>query len=160
MDDIASLRPERVLDVGCGPGVLMEMISDALPDAMVYGADPSHSMVAIARKRLSEKIINEKVQVIQGNSQSIDYNLKFDVIVTTMSFHHWEEKGKSLRYLKTLLNENGSIIIYETLGSSNAREGGKMRHSLSEAEAEVIEVEGLKKAVTVDKDIISVKLTL
>ncbi len=158
--DISQYNPRKVLDVGCGPGVLIGMLSDAVPDAKIYGADPSPSMVAIARKRLSEKILSGKVVVTQGSSLDVGYDEKFDLIVTSMSFHHWEDKGKSLGYLKSLLAEGGSIIIYESLGSNSAGEDGKMRHSLSMAEAEEIRVDGLHKTVKADGDLISVKLSL
>lgn len=160
VEDIASHNPKKVLDLGCGPGVLIEMLSSRLPDSRIFGADPSSSMVSIAGKRLSRMIAQQKVAIMQGDSQNIGFDEKFDLIVTTKSFHHWEDREASLGYLKTLLNENGSIIIYESLAKEDPGDNGKMHHSLSVPEAEKINVEGMNKTVSVKGDIISVKLSL
>ena len=47
------LRPgERVLDIGCGPGMLAcEMAGVVAPRGRVHGVDISPSMLAIARER-------------------------------------------------------------------------------------------------------------
>jgi ubiquinone/menaquinone biosynthesis C-methylase UbiE len=41
--------PVRVLDVGCGTGTRWTALKRRLPNAVVYGIDPSHEMLALAR---------------------------------------------------------------------------------------------------------------
>lgn len=45
--------PARVLDVGCGPGVVAARILDALPGADVTGVDGSPTMLELAGERLA-----------------------------------------------------------------------------------------------------------
>lgn len=47
---------ERLLDVGCGTGVLLEALSASVPDAQLSGADPSPEMLEVARKRLGKAV--------------------------------------------------------------------------------------------------------
>lgn len=50
---LLAVRPgERVLDVGAGPGQLLEAIAGtAGPDGVAHGIDPNPSMVQMARRR-------------------------------------------------------------------------------------------------------------
>ncbi len=45
---------DRVLDVGCGTGLSLELLRNATgPDSMVYGFDQSPDMLALARQRVN-----------------------------------------------------------------------------------------------------------
>lgn len=159
VNDVSSLGPESILDVGCGPGVLIKMLSDSLPRTKVYGADPSRSMVDIARKMLRNRIEENTVHITIGDSKHIEFDRKFDLIITSMSFHHWDDQKGSLEYLVSLLERGGSIIIYENHRDSSKDSNKKHYHSMSEKESASIEVEGCRKSVRVEGGIISVKLT-
>src|SRR5262252_7862054 len=51
------LRPaDRLLDVGCGTGALLERLSRIHPPSLLAGVDPSPEMLAVARTKLPEGI--------------------------------------------------------------------------------------------------------
>src|ERR1700694_3580075 len=49
---IALARPQRVIDLGCGPGNSTELLVARYPDAEVIGLDSSPNMLSQARVRL------------------------------------------------------------------------------------------------------------
>ena len=52
------LQPDdRVLDVGCGTGVLLEALSNTTPGAKLAGIDPSEDMLALARERVDGTVV-------------------------------------------------------------------------------------------------------
>jgi ubiquinone/menaquinone biosynthesis C-methylase UbiE len=52
------LQPDdRVLDVGCGTGVLLEALSNTTPGTKLAGVDPSKDMLALARERVDETVV-------------------------------------------------------------------------------------------------------
>jgi trans-aconitate 2-methyltransferase len=60
VDRIGATSPRRVVDLGCGPGLLTAVLADRWPDAQVNGVDSSPEMVARAtaldQPRLSFKL--------------------------------------------------------------------------------------------------------
>ncbi|MCL4362018.1 MAG: class I SAM-dependent methyltransferase [Candidatus Parvarchaeum sp.] len=148
-NDIKKYRPRRILDVGAGPGDLSLLLSK-IKKAEVYCVDPSPSMKRIAeRKIIKNEIKNVKYEL--GSSRHILFSEKFDLIVTTISFHHWKEKEKSIKYLLKKLNARGIFIIYEfcydKLNGFQKMSIGK--HSLSIKEAEKYRFKGYKKNIEV-----------
>ncbi|MCL4372974.1 class I SAM-dependent methyltransferase [Candidatus Parvarchaeota archaeon] len=143
--DIKKYRPKRILDVGAGPGDLAILISK-LKNIELYCVDPSYSMKRIAEKKFTRNRI-KNVRYELGSSRNIPFNEKFDVIVTTISFHHWKEKERSIRYILNRLNKKGIFVIYEfcydKLNAIQKISIGK--HSLSIKEAESYKFKGYKK---------------
>jgi len=94
---------KRVLDFGCGTG----LVSLELDAKEILGVDLSCEMV---------KIFNKKAQILGKNAKAIcedvkNVNNKFDVIVSSMVFHHIENIKEMLRILSEKLNSNGKLFI-------------------------------------------------
>lgn len=53
---VGAIAPRRVVDVGCGTGVLTELLADRWPQARVEGFDSSPEMIAEARSRGSARV--------------------------------------------------------------------------------------------------------
>jgi ubiquinone/menaquinone biosynthesis C-methylase UbiE len=98
---------ERVLDVGCGTGVLLERIVDRYPDVRVTGVDLSPAMLAQARHRLPPRVTLEVADAealpFPGNS--------FDLVLSLSSFHFWPAPGLSLAELRRVLRPGGRLVI-------------------------------------------------
>src|SRR5262245_53158000 len=43
----------RILDVGCGTGVLLHVLSHVVPDAQLAGIDPCGAMLTVARRKIA-----------------------------------------------------------------------------------------------------------
>lgn len=105
LDYIPSNHPLKILDYGCGSGLLTEYIASQFPSALVCGYDSSEEMVNLARKRKRYK---------QGYFYStLDFEAQsFNIIVLSSVMHEVEEKEELLTYLSSLLKkEKGSKII-------------------------------------------------
>lgn len=101
----------RLLDVGCGPGTMLEMILDSFPDAArIDGIDLSGEMVKQANSRLPD----QRVNVIEGTIDTINLLEDFyDIELCMHSFHHYPRPLKSLTCMGRVLRKKGILIIAE-----------------------------------------------
>jgi ubiquinone/menaquinone biosynthesis C-methylase UbiE len=134
VNDIMEAGVRTVLDVGTGPGdVPIRLAKEGGVNA--FGIDPSKDMIGIAVWR-SRKM--DRVRFATGSSRHVPFKMKFDIICTSISYHHWERKAESLDYLSGFLGKGGEIRIYEF----NSR---KLRGVARGAKAHALRMDELRK---------------
>ncbi|WP_164842262.1 class I SAM-dependent methyltransferase [Actinoplanes solisilvae] len=98
----------RVLDVGTGPGRVPRALALAEPSWIVEGVDLSPQMIAYARQRSSA------VSYAVGDVAALPYpDASFDLIVSSLSQHHWSDVHGGLRDLRRVLRPGGRLWIYD-----------------------------------------------
>lgn len=102
-----TLQGERVLDVGCGTGVLLERIVDRYPDVRATGADLSPAMLAQARRRLPPRVT---LEVADAEALPFPAN-SFDLVLSLSSFHFWPAPRLALAELGRVLRPGGQLVI-------------------------------------------------
>lgn len=115
---VAETAPSTILDVGCGPGDLLLKTAADNGNMKLYGVDPSPHMVEIAERKIRSMGLQDLVKVELGSSRKVPFGEKFDLIISSFSFHHWKEQEGSLGYLLNLLGKSGRLVILELNGES------------------------------------------
>jgi ubiquinone/menaquinone biosynthesis C-methylase UbiE len=104
---IAGLRRgERVLDVGCGTGVLTRLAADAVgPEGLVVGIDPGPAMIGVARLKAART--HSRATFELGVIERLTFgDGAFDVVLSSFMLHHlpadvkWAGLGEVWRVLK------------------------------------------------------------
>src|SRR5438128_1552764 len=113
--DIAPVLSEgKVLDAGTGPGTLAREIARRQPQLQVYGIDLSEDMIRLARAHAKREQLEERVHFDVGNVAHLPYpDHSFDLVVSTISMHHWYELEQPLRDLYRVLRPGGRLWIYD-----------------------------------------------
>jgi ubiquinone/menaquinone biosynthesis C-methylase UbiE len=102
-------RPHDVLDVGCGTGRLLEAVATRFGDARLTGVDTSAEMVAEARRKHEG---DERFVFEQGNAAALPFPPEsFDVVSSTMSFHHWADQAGGVREVSRVLRVGGLFAL-------------------------------------------------
>jgi ubiquinone/menaquinone biosynthesis C-methylase UbiE len=112
--DIAQLAPEgaAVLDVGTGPGVLLVELAALRPDLRLTGVDLSADMISSAQRNLRPVADRATAQV--ANVTSLPFaEQSFDLIVSSLSLHHWDEPEAAVPELARVLRPGGRVHIYD-----------------------------------------------
>lgn len=99
-------RPGRVLDVGCGTGLLTSRIRLELPRSTVVGCDFSPGMLERARRR------NRRVRWVQANALELPFDdFAFDAVVSTEAFHWFPDQSAALAEFFRVLAPGGHLLV-------------------------------------------------
>ena len=110
--DLDLAAPMRVLDVGCGTGVLATRIKLRCPAVEVAGLDPTPSALAIARARAAGRGLS--IDWYEGLAEQLPFpDASFDRVVSSLAFHHIPPHVKSpaLRECLRVTRPGGRILI-------------------------------------------------
>lgn len=95
----------RVLDVGCGTGILATRICRDVRPEVVYGCDPSAGMLEQARER------SRDVEWLQGSAEEVPlHDGSLDAVVTTEAFQFFDQPA-ALKEFARLLEPDGVVVI-------------------------------------------------
>lgn len=106
-------KKQRVLDLGCGTGVLTRMIADELDakeGGYCIGIDAAAKMIHVARKKRA----NETCRFEVAAAEDLPYeNGSFDAVVSSLFFHHvpLDLKEKALSESFRVLRSQGRLVI-------------------------------------------------
>ena len=98
---------DRILDVACGTGALLQMISALNPGATLFGADLSPEMLGVAQSRLGSAA---ELCIARADKLPFDSG-SFDTVVTTNAFHFFPLPGPALGEMSRVLKPNGRLVI-------------------------------------------------
>lgn len=108
--DHADLRStDRVLDVGCGPGVALCAASAQV--ASIAGVDPTPGLVKVAARRCRRRA---NVDVREAEASRLPFlPNSFTVVWAIASLHHWPDRPGGLAEVHRVLRDGGRILIAE-----------------------------------------------
>lgn len=103
---------DRVLEVGCGPGVALAEAARRATGGYVLGLDRSAVMVGQARRRNRAAIAAGIVDVRLGSAEALlDFDEPFDRILAVNSLGFWRDPVARLEDLRKRLRSGGTIAI-------------------------------------------------
>lgn len=100
----------RILDAGCGTGILIEKLLKLNPKVIVLGVDISKEMLRIAKIRLGRY---RNVKLLKEDIENLKLREKFDLIISNSSIHYLYNLDKVIINFKSLLNKNGELILVD-----------------------------------------------
>jgi len=103
--ELAALKgDERLLDAGCGTGMMALRIAARHPDCTVHGIDISPKMIAVARRDAEMQGLAVDFRV--GSITDLPYpDSSFDVVLTNIMYHHLDlaEKRQAVSEIARVL---------------------------------------------------------
>lgn len=106
IDALGPVRHARVLDIGCGTGLLPCRLIDSFPGARVVGCDFSGGMLAHAAAR------GAAVRWVQGDAGRLPFaDQVFDAIVSTEAFHWFPDQAAALAEFFRVLTPGGRLLL-------------------------------------------------
>jgi SAM-dependent methyltransferase len=118
--DIAANSPDgaRLLEVGCGPGRLSILLARRY-GLDVTGLDLDPAMIERARAN-AERSGNgggRRPSFLVGDVSSLAFpDGSFDVVVSTLSLHHWADPTAGLTEIGRVLSSGGRALVWDFRG--------------------------------------------
>ena len=115
---------DSVLEVGFGPGVIIQRLSELATAGHVAGIDPSREMVEQARVRNMAAIRSGGVDLRHGSVESLPFDdNRFDKALAINSMQVWPDAVVGLREMRRVMKPGGWIAIGFTRHSGRPNKG-------------------------------------
>jgi ubiquinone/menaquinone biosynthesis C-methylase UbiE len=111
---VARIRRGEAADLGCGPGQLVIELARRSPGLRVTGIDLSDEMIARGQDNARRAGVADRVSFRRGDAQQIPFpDASLDLVVSTLSLHHWSDPVAVLDEIARVLRPGGSFLIFD-----------------------------------------------
>jgi ubiquinone/menaquinone biosynthesis C-methylase UbiE len=110
--DVADPRPgERVLDVGCGTGIVARQVASRVEaTGKVTGLDVSPNMLAVARATATREGLT--IEWREGNAERLPFpDSSFDLVLCQFALMFVTNKAVALAEMRRVVAEDGRVLI-------------------------------------------------
>jgi ubiquinone/menaquinone biosynthesis C-methylase UbiE len=118
-------RPgDKILEVGFGPGVAIELLLQRVPAGFVAGIDYSQEMLAQAAARNAAALRDRKIDLRYGSAERLPYaDASFDKALAINSMQAWPDARAGLRQIHRVLKHGGTVVLAFTVDSGQSQQG-------------------------------------
>jgi len=104
---------DRVLDIGCGPGVNLALLREAVgPTGQVVAVDYSPEMVAKARERINGHGW-ANVEVVRADATRVTFEEPFDAAIASLSMSVMPDARRAVENVHRLLAPGARFVVVD-----------------------------------------------
>ena len=112
---VSEVQPKTILDIATGTGDLALLFAKNITAEKIVGLDLSEGMLSVARKKIINTALANKVTFVKGDSEALPFeDNSFDVITVSFGIRNFETLEKGLGEIKRVLVPGGRFVILET----------------------------------------------
>jgi len=111
---LSSLQPKQILDIATGTADMAIIESAILNPEKITGIDISEGMLEIGRKKIDRLGLSNKIELINGDSETINFaDNSFDAVTVAFGVRNFEDLEKGLSEIKRVLKPGGKLVVLE-----------------------------------------------
>ncbi|TWU43860.1 Demethylrebeccamycin-D-glucose O-methyltransferase [Novipirellula aureliae] len=114
-DDLVAGGPvgSRLIDLGCGPGLILIEIAKHDPDVQIMGVDSSTEMLDMAKQQIDFAGLLDRISLQQGDATTMKEfaDEMADTVVSNSLIHHLADPITGLRSALRLVKPGGRVFI-------------------------------------------------
>ncbi|HEY0677370.1 MAG TPA: class I SAM-dependent methyltransferase [Chitinophagaceae bacterium] len=104
---------DKVLEIGCGAGLLTDVIAQSLSKGKITSVDQSASMIRMAQSRNKEHIKNGKVELVVSAFANTDFPAAaFHKIIAFNVNVFWKNPVRELELIKKILKPKSFLYLF------------------------------------------------
>lgn len=105
----------KILDIGCGTGELVFLLSGKAPEGEIIGLDISKEMIETAQKKKLERKTSN-VQFIASRANFIPYEDEcFDLVFCLNALHHFPDHPRFFKEIDRILKKDGAFVLLDLI---------------------------------------------
>lgn len=112
-------HPEAILDVGCGTGRLLRAARETFPGARLEGVDAAEGMIEQAK---ASQAADDRTTFQVATAEKLPFpDAQFDLVFSTMTFHHWADQQKAMGEVARVLKPGGRWVLADFVATGFMR---------------------------------------
>ncbi len=117
---IGPTRTMRLLDLGCGPGIVTAALAPDVKEVVAYDLTPE--MLDKAKRRCKEAGL-KNVRFELGRAEQIPFEEEsFDCVVTRLTIHHFLDPHRVMNEVVRVTRRGGKVVVADVVSSENEEE--------------------------------------
>ena len=138
--ELLQVQPnDRVLDIGCGPGVTVGLVAERVTSSLVGGIDPSVEMLRQADQRNHAAVRAGRVELRRGEVSELPLaDGVFTKGCAVHSLYFWPSIAGGLREIHRVLAQDGLLVLAVRMRSNQASVFEPSRYGLIDAQIDEI----------------------
>jgi trans-aconitate methyltransferase len=137
-------QPDRVVELGPGPGVGLEALLHAFPKAHVWGVDLSREMLSQSRKRNRGDAESGRLTLMEGDVRSLVELAPIDLVMANHVLYFWHNPLVELALVRASLRRGGVLALGYQLKQSMPKSAQtnfpKLGHVLYDSDDSVMQL--------------------
>ena len=111
---VGDAKDPVVLDLGCGPAMLLPVLAEVMPSAHLVGIDPSGPMLELARQVLDEAGPGD-YELKAGRAEDIPLeDGTVDAVIALKNLHEWEDAHLGMSEVARVLRPGGNLLLKDS----------------------------------------------
>ena len=112
LSQLPDINPDAVLDIGCGGGMMISLLSEKYHNALIAGIDISETSVEYSREYNMGLISSNRCRIDKASVSEIPYDdCSFDLVVSCESYFFWADLVRDMEEACRVVSVGGYIAI-------------------------------------------------
>ena len=125
---VRRLGAQRILDMATGTGDLAIALARRIDNATICGADLSPEMLAVAKRKVEQQGLDERITLTECDAEHIDMaSESVDAVTVAFGVRNFENIEACLAELRRVIKPEGHLVILEFSNPSNRLVGAIYR---------------------------------
>lgn len=118
--ELRNIHPKQILDVATGTADMALLAYKILKPKQIVGIDISEGMLAVGRKKVLTKKLEDKIVLQIADSEALYFgDGTFDAVMVAFGVRNFENLEKGLYEMWRVLKEKGKVVILECTQPKN-----------------------------------------
>ena len=113
---LPELKCKKILDIGCGGGMLISLLAAKYPEAEIFGVDISGESVAMTKKVNADLVERGRCHISLNSVSGLPFSAgTFDLVTAFETYFFWPDLENDIPKAAATVAEGGCMIIVSEL---------------------------------------------